>query len=349
MLHEETGGRPVSSALEDGREPPSLVPGQQHLSDRAPRRREDQCDRGPTQSSAHDPTHRVDSGSPGPRTGVDGLVSTHGGSVRHPVQPPSSDLRLPSPRSGGVASRCFLFPVERHVELCVSSLADHRQGPQESEARAGHGGAHRTGLASTILVPGATGAHSRTTAQTAVVKPIVTSTQLRRSTRELRLAQHSVRSNLQSRGASTATLDLVSEAHKPSTKRNYESMWPRWLTWSSDNGVSSTAPCSIQLANFLAYLSTVLHLSASSVKMHRSAVELPFVSSEVRLLSSNTVRDLIRGVNARQASHPRRMPFWDLSLVLAFLRSDVFRPQNQPTLRLLTLKLKSHEKQKACF
>ena len=58
-------------------------------------------------------------------------------------------------------------------------------------------------------------------------------------------------------------------------------------------------------------------------------------------MSSNTVRDLIRGVNARQASQPRRMPLWDLSLVLAFFRSDVFRPQNQPTLRLLTLK--------ACF
>ena len=117
----------------------------------------------------------------------------------------------------------------------------------------------------------------------------------------------SARCKLQSRGASTATLDLVSEAHLPSTERNYESMWSRWLAWSADNGVSPTEPRSIQLANFLAYLSTVLHLSASSVKMHRSAVRTTIRQLGGPSLSSNSVRDLIRGVNARQASQPRRM------------------------------------------
>jgi hypothetical protein len=58
-------------------------------------------------------------------------------------------------------------------------------------------------------------------------------------------------------------------------------------------------------------------------------------------LSSSTIRDLIRGVNSNQASHPRRMPLWYLSVVLEFLRGDLFRPQNKPSLRLLTLK--------ACF
>ena len=65
---------------------------------------------------------------------------------------------------------------------------------------------------------------------------------------------------------------------------------------------------SLQLANFLPYLSTVLHLSASSVKMHRSAVRTTIRQLGGPSLSSNTVRDLIRGGNARQASQPRRMP-----------------------------------------
>ena len=118
-------------------------------------------------------------------------------------------------------------------------------------------------------------------------------------------------------------------------------MWSRWIKWASDNHVSSTSPRSIQLANFLAYLFSVLHLSASSVRMHRSAVRTTIRQLGGPSLSSSTISDLIRGVNASQASHPRRMPLWDLSLVLAFLRSDPFRPQNNPSLRLLTLK--------ACF
>ena len=118
-------------------------------------------------------------------------------------------------------------------------------------------------------------------------------------------------------------------------------MWSRWVTWASVNHVSSSAPRSIQFANFLAYLFSVLHLSPSSVRLHRSAIRTTIRQLGGPSLSSSTVRDVIRGVNASQASHPRRMPLWDLSLVLVFLRSDLFRPQNSPSLRLLTLK--------ACF
>lgn len=41
---------------------------------------------------------------------------------------------------------------------------------------------------------------------------------------------------------------------------------------------------------------------------------------------------------ARQASRPRRMPAWDLFLVLQYLRSDVFSPLRETSLLMLTLK-----------
>ena len=61
---------------------------------------------------------------------------------------------------------------------------------------------------------------------------------------------------------------LVSQAHKPSTRRVYDFMWKRLVQWSSDFQFSSTSPRSLQLAIF-AFLFSVLHLSASSVKMHK--------------------------------------------------------------------------------
>ena len=55
-------------------------------------------------------------------------------------------------------------------------------------------------------------------------------------------------------------------------------------------------------------------------------------------LSPSLIRDVIRGIGARDARTPRRVPSWDLFVVLNALRKPPFEPLASLPLRLLTLK-----------
>ena len=55
-------------------------------------------------------------------------------------------------------------------------------------------------------------------------------------------------------------------------------------------------------------------------------------------LSPSLIRDVIRGIGARDARTPRKVPSWDLFVVLNALRKPPFEPLASLPLRLLTLK-----------
>lgn len=95
----------------------------------------------------------------------------------------------------------------------------------------------------------------------------------------------------------------------------------------------------MQLANYLARLSSEKNLAAPSVKVHRAAV-----CTTIRQLGGPSfsddplIKDLIRGAALQDASSPRRVPSWDLFLVLASLRSTPFEPIKQCSLKHPTWK-----------
>ena len=62
------------------------------------------------------------------------------------------------------------------------------------------------------------------------------------------------------------------------------------------------------------------------MKAHRSAIHTTIRQAGGSTSSADYLRNLIRGINARSASCPRRLPSWDLFLVLNFLRG----PQCEP-------------------
>ena len=95
----------------------------------------------------------------------------------------------------------------------------------------------------------------------------------------------------------------------------------------------------MKIANFLGYLSNTLKLSTSSIKVHRAAI-----CSSLRQLGSASysedpvLRDVIRALTLRKPTVPRRVPAWDLFLVLASLREPPFEPLEKLDLASLTLK-----------
>ena len=96
----------------------------------------------------------------------------------------------------------------------------------------------------------------------------------------------------------------------------------------------------VDLANFLAFLSCEKGLSASSVKVHRSAVCTTIRQMGGPSFSDDPLlRDLVRGAALAEAKSPHRTPSWDLFLVLLALRLPPYEPLKQSSLKHLTLKM----------
>ena len=172
---------------------------------------------------------------------------------------------------------------------------------------------------------------------------VSSSAQVRGSARKPRGATPSrlasVRDSLSSLGASPSVLRLVEHAHRPGTQGVYSAHWDGWVRWCSDHSVPPHNLSSCDLANFLAFLSCVKGLSASSIKVHRSAV-----CTTIRQMGGPTfsddpfLRDHVRGAALAEAKSPRRIPSWDLFLVLSALRLPPYEPLKQSSLKHLTLK-----------
>ena len=145
-----------------------------------------------------------------------------------------------------------------------------------------------------------------------------------------------VRSALSARGASQAVVDLVALAHRPGTQDVYKTHWQSWSSWCWDHQVDPTAPPPVELANYLAFLSTERKLASSTVKTHRSAI-----STTIRQLGGPSfsddplLHDVVRAADQQDARSPRVFPAWDLFLVLASLRRPPYEPIRECSLKHL--------------
>lgn len=143
-------------------------------------------------------------------------------------------------------------------------------------------------------------------------------------------------------GASRATCSFVESAYRAGTKKVYQSRFERWERWCQIHSVNAVKPQAVQLANFLAQLAEEEKLSTSSVRVYHSAIltSIQQMGGRVRGMTTHPhlVRDVVKGIAASSVSAPRRVPHWDLFLVLAFLRRPPFEPLSSLDRKYLTLK-----------
>ena len=97
----------------------------------------------------------------------------------------------------------------------------------------------------------------------------------------------------------------------------------------------------MDVANFLASLASE-GLLAATIKTYRSAIltSLKQLGGRVRRSADrpSLISDVLKGISARDARNPRRIPLWDLFLVLDALRNPPFEPLAQVSRKWLTLK-----------
>ena len=343
MLHQQRGGVSLGYSLSRSRVPPPPLPNNEHCSEGKTYSREGEHSSRLFESSRDDSADRVDSCSLSTSTSMVSLAQTSSGFVRHAIQQKASDLCVSSSRPDGPGDRRSVHELGRPIRLCVPSGSDPQQGDQEGQTRQSLPNSHSSNVASPAMVPRASRAIKTASTQTERRKKGSSATQIRHSTPKpsqnvpSRLA--GVRKRMRSLGASRQLCDLVSRAHRSGTNSVYSSHWKRWVGFCTSKGISPSNPSEVQLANFLAYLSHDCKLSASSVRVYRAAI-----CTTLRQLGSKSfpgsslLRDLVRGASLKEARTPKRLPAWDLFLVLASLREVPYEPLFSSDLKSLTCK-----------
>lgn len=298
---------------------------------------------GPTQSAAGSDQHGMDSGALRPTASLGSLVQTDDRSVCDTIQQEASDFRVTGARRSSLGGGCTLYSLVESASLCLSSVFSAAEGATES--RVGVSGAHSDSstVAGSVLVSGSSETLRRAVSSPTSRAARSSSASVGRSSRQSRRTESSrvevVRRAMRGSGASRDALSLLEEAHRPSTKGVYASHWRRWVSWCHSHAVDPCAPSEVDIANHLAKLATSLGLSASSLRVRRASIrttlaQLGFVPRG----SARVVSDVIKGAALKQARCPRRVPAWDLFLVLAYLRGSPFEPLRYCSLHDLTLK-----------
>ena len=148
-----------------------------------------------------------------------------------------------------------------------------------------------------------------------------------------------VRQSLRSRGASEDVIDLVEQAHRPGTKKIYQSRWKAWCTYCKEKSITPTSPHQMELAGYLAYLRKSKHLSASAVKGHRSAISTILKLLGKRSFSECSILKLVmKGASYNDARSPKLFPAWDIFPVLESLRLPPYEPIETCDLSSLSFK-----------
>ena len=148
-----------------------------------------------------------------------------------------------------------------------------------------------------------------------------------------------MRSSLERDGFSEAACRLFLSCHKESTRSQYQSTWARFLRFLDSVGVAPSAVELCHVHNFLAEEVLVHGRAYRTIATYKCALSLPLRISRSLDLESFHTRKFMMGVWNHNPPRPRPMPEWDLSVLLRFLRSDLFEDLNEVSFDLLTQKV----------
>jgi hypothetical protein len=95
----------------------------------------------------------------------------------------------------------------------------------------------------------------------------------------------------------------------------------------------------MEFANFLAFLGQTLKLSVASVRCHRAAISTTIKQAGGPSFSEDQLlRDVTKALALDCITTARRVPLWDLSVVLNCLRGDPFEPIDTISMKFLSYK-----------
>ena len=127
-------------------------------------------------------------------------------------------------------------------------------------------------------------------------------------------------------------------ARRPSSRAGYQAEWSIYRQWCTLEGHSISWPFLSKIVDFLFWLRRSKKLSVSAVMGYRSMLSAVFRSVLPEISTSPVLHDLLRSFRVEAPARSVTPPSWDLLKVLEYLKSPVFEPLHQSSLRDLTRK-----------
>ena len=247
------------------------------------------------------------------------------------------------PRSQFDRDRCASPTVEWVAGVCLSFLCSDSSGAKEAPLIFwGAADDHSSLLASEAVVSGAPGVSGGRSSGSAPgqgsVEPASLSSTTSGSVKASSSCMETIQRFVKSCGFSRHVAKQTALARKPSSRAGYQSKWLVYRRWCTSEGHSISRPSLPKIADFLFWLRRSKKLSVSAVMGYRSMLSAVFRSVLPEISTSAVLHDLLRSFRVEAPIRSVTPPAWNLLTVLEFLKSPIFEPLRQASLRELTRK-----------
>ena len=230
-------------------------------------------------------------------------------------------------RSRLLGSGCIQSELETVPSLCFSSvLSDLKSSEAGNKTTSGEIDFNLSSVAIPTMVPTVVGngylpSHSSSQLSQSINKPFRRDSPSITKFISETSGLVSVRDRLIQSGVPQNACELILNARRKGTTKNYDSTWKKWFLWCDRRGVDAfTCP----LNEILGYLATLFDnkYQYRSIGVHRSAISAYHIPIDgVPIGKHPEVSRLMAGVHNLRPPQPRYGFTWDVELVLSMFRS----------------------------
>ena len=258
-------------------------------------------------------------------------------------QSPLHTIFFSLPRSQFDRDRCSSPTVEWVAGVYLSSLCSDSSGSKKAPLVLwGSADDHSSLLAPEAVVSGAPrvsgGRASGSASGQGSVEPASLSSTTSGSLKASSPCLETIQRFVKSCGFSRHVAKQAALARKPSSRAGYQSKWLVYWRWCTSEGHSISQPSLPKIADFLFWLRRSKKLSVSAVMGYRSMLSAVFRSVLPEISTPAVLHDLLRSFRVEAPIRSVTPPAWNLLTVLEFLKSPIFEPLRQASLRDLTRK-----------
>ena len=332
-----SGGHPVCDSQPGSAGPSTVDGGELYHASASVHHGPQQCVGGRAFSPASNLGLRMDSKTVGlPSAPL--AVASHDRPVCHISESPLYTIFFSLPRSQFHRDGCPSPTVGWVAGVCLSALCSNSGGFEEAPLVLwSHSDTRSSLLAPEAVVPGASGVSGGRSGGSASgsrpVEPAPCPSSASGSVKAGFSCLETIQQFVKSCGFSRHVAKQAALARRPSSRAGYQAKWSVYRQWCTSEGHSISRPSLSKIADFLFWLRRSKHLSVSAVRGYRSMLSAVFRFVLPEISTSPVLHDLLRSFSVEAPVCSITPPSWDLLMVLEYLKSPVFEPLHQASLR----------------
>ena len=287
-------------------------------------------------------THRVVSGTPDFQEDLSTLGTSSDRSICHKPEYKTPNLCVPNPGPTGLGSGRSKHILEKHDRLRLSPHSTTTKSGPKVSVPGMQAHPDSPGLANEVVVLGSGGTVSRppkTTPTNLLATQTTTEQPIPHSPRVPQPPRMVSRSSiLQDHGFSAEVADRFAAPQRLSTRAIYASKWAVFERWCIEQQVDFRAPSIKHICDFMCFLFNEKDRRPSTIEGYRTAIADTLGNAPLDISNNAEIARLIASFHRDKPKSARKLPQWDLSLVLHQLQQPPFEPLEEAQIKYVTWK-----------